>query len=132
MRPGMLSAACRRSCWPARCACRRSRHGRVVERLRALAERAESDGARATACRLYRWGLEIDELEEAFYRGLMRCLAALQEHGQVASLYRRCERLLTARLGVAPSGPTRQLYLGLTQPDPSPERRLPPPASGAI
>jgi ATP/maltotriose-dependent transcriptional regulator MalT/DNA-binding SARP family transcriptional activator len=54
-------------------------------------------------------GLEIDDLHEPFYLLLMQYFSRQSRNAQVVSTYQRCERLLRAELGVAPSEETSAL-----------------------
>jgi DNA-binding SARP family transcriptional activator len=55
-------------------------------------------------------GLEIDELAEEFYQGLMTCYQQLGRRAEALSVYNRCQRILSAKLGVEPSPKTEALY----------------------
>lgn len=58
-----------------------------------------------------RCGLAIDDENERYYRGVMRCRLAAGDAAGVVQFYRRCEAMLQSRLGLVPSGKTRELYL---------------------
>lgn len=62
------------------------------------------------AARLYRFGIELESLNEGLYRGLMRCHQQLGDHGEALQAYRRCRELLTSFLGIAPNATTQALY----------------------
>lgn len=66
------------------------------------------------AANTYHRGLDVDDLAEDFYRGLMQCYAQLDQRAEAVSTYHRCRRALTAGLGLAPSRQTEQLYQQLT------------------
>jgi DNA-binding SARP family transcriptional activator len=67
-------------------------------------------GRRAEAEALYRRGLEIDNLSEAMYRGLMDCCAEQGHRAEAINVYRRCRELLSIVLNTRPSEQTELLY----------------------
>ena len=87
------------------------------ERLRSKLHRLIAEGADACAAmgqheealEYYRRGLEIDDLDEAFYRGAMRCALALGRPAEGIAVHRRLERMLATQLGVAPSAESKAL-----------------------
>ncbi len=54
--------------------------------------------------------LEIDNLREEAYRGLMECYLRSGERARAIQTYRRCRRLLARELHIAPSEETEALY----------------------
>ena len=83
---------------------------RFVRTLLALGERLERDGDWKGAIELYRRGLEVDNLAESLYRGLMRALAAAGDQAEALNAFRRCRELLSIVLGVKPSAETERLH----------------------
>ena len=84
----------------------RSKFLRAVEFLGGCLEK-EEQWAEAIAC--YRKGLEVDELAEAFYQRLMVChLRAGQDAGAM-SVYGRCRKALSSKLGISPSPETEAI-----------------------
>lgn len=90
------------------------------ERLRARFLRATGrlgrwvspdDPERGLAC--YERGLEIDDLAEDLYQGLMSCHLRLGRPSDGLAAYERCRRTLAAGLGVAPSAATEALRRAL-------------------
>lgn len=75
--------------------------------------RAEKDGKIDSALSLYGRGLDVDDLVEDFYRGSIRCHLARGEQCEAIKMYRRCQKVLSACLGVEPSPDTKGLYLSL-------------------
>ncbi len=67
------------------------------------------EGLTDTAERCFERGLEIDELSEPCYRGLMEALARRGERAQAIEIYKRCARLLEARLQARPGAATEAL-----------------------
>jgi predicted ATPase/DNA-binding SARP family transcriptional activator/predicted negative regulator of RcsB-dependent stress response len=57
----------------------------------------------------HRW-LEMDSLNEAAHRQLMRCYAESGQRNAAMHQYQRCEQILKDQLGVAPQAETRALY----------------------
>jgi DNA-binding SARP family transcriptional activator len=58
----------------------------------------------------YERGIEVDDLAEEFYQGLMACYHRLGQRAKAAAVYRRCREVLSAVLGVAPSPKTEDIY----------------------
>ena len=65
------------------------------------------------AISIYRKGLEVDELAEEFYRGLMSCYVALGRYSEGLAVYRRCRDVLERTFDVRPSRETEDLYKAL-------------------
>jgi DNA-binding SARP family transcriptional activator len=93
------------------------------ERLRARFLRATgrlgrwvsaADPERGLAC--YERGLEVDDLAEDLYQGLMICHLRLGRPSDGLAAYERCRRMLAAGLGVAPSAATEALRRAFTAP----------------
>jgi LuxR family transcriptional regulator, maltose regulon positive regulatory protein len=81
--------------------------------LRAIHDAArECEHARRweDAATLYRFGIELDSLNERLYRGLMLCHQQLGDHSEALQAYRRCRDLLTRFLGIPPNAKTQALY----------------------
>jgi LuxR family maltose regulon positive regulatory protein len=84
----------------------RARFSRVVIGCgRALADAGRDE--EALDC--YRRGLEADDLDEAFYQGVMRCALRLRRPAEGLAAYQRLRRVLALQLGVAPSAGTEAL-----------------------
>lgn len=66
---------------------------------RALADAGAIDEAE----RLYRRGLELDNLSEPLYRGLIECCLAQGHKAEAINAYRRCRELLSIVLNTRPS-----------------------------
>jgi two-component SAPR family response regulator len=84
--------------------------------LRCLADcgkHLEEAGEWEAALSCYRKGLEVDELAEEFYRGLMGCYARLGRKAEAISVYKRCRKALSCNLGIDPSRGTEALYRSL-------------------
>ena len=57
----------------------------------------------------YLKGLDVDDLQEHFYRGLIICHNQLGQEAEALSVYRECHALLFAVLGHPPSAETKAL-----------------------
>jgi LuxR family maltose regulon positive regulatory protein len=66
------------------------------------------------AAAIYQRGIELDNLAEALYRGLMVCYRELGDHAEALRVYRRCRELLSVVLGVQPTAETQAIYQSLT------------------
>ncbi len=104
--PGPLLADCELSVAIAARETLRSRYLRTLERL---AKRLRESGKTDLAIACYEKGLEVDPLAERFYQGLMRCYLQLGRPAEGLAIYARCEQILDAELGVAPSAETQAL-----------------------
>lgn len=62
---------------------------------------------------LYQKGIEVDDLLEGFYQGLMVCYLALGRHSDACSAYQRCKKILITHLGIEPSPKTVEIYNSL-------------------
>lgn len=87
---------------------------RFARALASCARVLVSAGEPAEAEGLYRRGLELDNLSEALYRGLMECCAAQGHRSEAINAYRRCRELLSIVLNTRPSDETEALYRRLS------------------
>jgi ATP/maltotriose-dependent transcriptional regulator MalT/DNA-binding SARP family transcriptional activator len=78
-----------------------------------LASLHERSGDFEQAVRCYSRGIEIDELIEPFYQGLMRCYDRLDRRSEANGTYQRLRRALAVRLGSTPSASTQRLHQSL-------------------
>ena len=67
------------------------------------------------AAGIYRRGIELDNLTESLYRGLMICHRDMGDHAEALHVYRRCRELLSIVLGVQPTAETQAVYEALKQ-----------------
>ncbi len=82
---------------------------------------SQGDWHRALDC--YQRGLEVDNLAEGFYQGLMRCYHQLGLKSEALESYHRCKRMLSISLGlnlplgwksfITPSSIARRLFISL-------------------
>jgi len=85
----------------------RSKFFRGVKRIGLFCqERGEWD--RAIDC--YQKGLEVDNLAEEFYQGLMTCYQRLGRKSEALLVYSRCKKVLSTALGVSPSPKTESIH----------------------
>jgi two-component SAPR family response regulator len=83
---------------------------RLLQAIRDAARECERARHWEDAASLYRYGIELDSLNEGLYRGLMRCHQELGDHSEALQAYGRCRELLTRFLGVPPNAKTQALY----------------------
>jgi two-component SAPR family response regulator len=88
----------------------RNKFLRTIEKLGGYREKA---GQWEKAMDLYRRGLEVDDLAEEFYRRLIVCYERLGRRAEALAVYLRCQKILTARLGIEPSSALQALYQSL-------------------
>ena len=82
----------------------RMRHrARFIRCLGTLGARLEALGHRDRAIECYLRALEIDDLAEEFYQGLMRCYGRLAQPAEALAVYERLKQTLLGGLGVVPS-----------------------------
>jgi LuxR family transcriptional regulator, maltose regulon positive regulatory protein len=72
---------------------------------------------RAIAC--YERGIEVDDLAEEFYQGIMHCQLLLGRHAEGIAVYRRLRQTLSVILGVAPSQESTALFHALQAANPA-------------
>ena len=69
----------------------------------------EASGNWDRALAYYRRGIDVDELAEEFYQGIMRCYAATGRPAEGIAVYRRLRQTLSVVLGLKPSTRTEQI-----------------------
>ena len=85
----------------------RSKFFRGVKRIGLFCqERGEWD--KAIDC--YQKGLEVDNLAEEFYQGLMTCYQRLGRRSEALLVYSRCKKVLSTALGISPSPKTESIH----------------------
>ena len=62
---------------------------------------------------MYRRGMEVDDLIEAFYQGYIRCCIKLNRQAEGISAYRCLQQALAATVRTPPSRETQLLFQGL-------------------
>lgn len=71
----------------------------------------EKAGQWETAAYYYRKAIEVNDLQEEFYRGIMRCCQMLGLRGEAISEYNRCRSILSVTLGIEPSKETEAFFV---------------------
>ncbi len=66
-------------------------------------------GQWSKALECYRKGLETDDIQEEFCRGMMACYGQLGQRAEALSVYQHFEKRLAAALGIEPSNKTKAL-----------------------
>jgi DNA-binding SARP family transcriptional activator len=89
---------------------RQSLRDKFLRAIREAARVYESQRLWQEAARIYQSGIELDDMAEDLYRGLMICHRELGEHTEVLQIYRRCRDLLMRALGVPPNPKTQAIY----------------------
>jgi DNA-binding SARP family transcriptional activator len=86
---------------------------KLVRTVLALGNRLQATGRWNEAVTLYQRTLELDNLTEALYRGVMICHRELGQPAAALQAYRRCRELLSVVLGLAPSAETEAVRRSL-------------------
>ncbi len=87
---------------------------RVIKRLISFYSKAGHCGQVMV---LYEKTLDMDQLSEEYYRGLMQCHAGRGDRAKALAVYSSCRSLLQAAFGVEPSKKTAQLYQAIKADD---------------
>ena len=90
----------------------RSKFLRLTTRLGDYLQKA---GQCEKAVENYQRALEVDELAEEFYQGLMICYRRLGQNAKGIEVYRRCKRILSSVLGIEPSPKTEAIFKDLKE-----------------
>ncbi len=91
---------------PWACVMRERARSCLMRTLDAVARFEEASGEWSEAVALLQRCVDADPLAEGFYQRLMACHQRLGQSADALSVYRRCQRVLSARLGIAPSAKT--------------------------
>ena len=86
---------------------------KFIRLLRKAGRHWETQGHWYKAVDCYQRGLELDNLIEGFYQGLMNCYQQLDLHAEAIVIYNRCTENLNQFLGIAPSRTTSDIYKSL-------------------
>jgi LuxR family maltose regulon positive regulatory protein len=65
------------------------------------------------AVECYQKGLEVDNLQEEFYRRIMKCYQQMGKRGEAIAVYDKCRQVLSAVLGIKPSSETEAVMAEL-------------------
>lgn len=82
---------------------------RYLRTVSAVAAAKERSGDCSEAVPYFERGLELDDVAEEFYQGLMNCYDRLGKRAEALSIYERCRRALSAVLDIGPSPETERL-----------------------
>lgn len=88
-------------------------HEKFVHHLNRVAKELEAAQDWEGAERWYLRGLDLDDMAESFYQGLLRCHVARGKRPEARRVYDRMSRRLMDRLGMKPSAATTALYQAL-------------------
>ena len=83
---------------------------KFLESVEKLGRHWQESGQWGKALDCYLRGLEIDDLAEELYQGLMVCYLNLGQKAKALSAYNRCRRTLSSTLEIAPSPKTEAIY----------------------
>jgi LuxR family maltose regulon positive regulatory protein len=89
---------------------------KVLHYLGQWARQLEQDGRHEAAVALFHRGLEVDELAEDLYCGLLKAHLALGRHAEARAVCERCRKTLQSVAGVEPSPETQALCRSLHLP----------------
>jgi len=92
-------------------------HSRYLRTVKKLCESLERRGMWSNAIEWYNRALEMDNLAEEFYSGLMNCYLKLDRKAEGITVYNRCRKALSELLKIEPSPRTESLYQRLTSQD---------------
>jgi LuxR family transcriptional regulator, maltose regulon positive regulatory protein len=84
-------------------------HARYLALVTAHAVSCEEHGEYVEAIATYSAALEIDDLHEPFYQGLIGCLSRLGRRSEARRVFERCRRRFQHELAVGPSNETARL-----------------------
>lgn len=93
---------------------RESLRSKYIRLVLILGDRLEEAGQRERSVECYQKGLDVDCLAEEFYQRLMLCYDRLGQQKEARDTYQRCRSVLSASLGLAPSGRTEEIYRSVT------------------
>ena len=89
----------------------RERLGRKFIKITAdLGSQYEKQGQWQLAIEVYQRGLNIDDIAEVFYQGLIRCNINLGEQAAAKIAFQQCEQLLNTKLNTSPSKATLAIF----------------------
>lgn len=82
---------------------------KLLHHIDAICTRLCKNDRYEQAMEAYLKGLDVDDLQEHFYRGLIHCHNQLGQEAEAYSVYRQCHVLMSAVLGRPPSAETKAL-----------------------
>ena len=84
-------------------------HQKVISAINRVCKQLEQGRQTESALEICQQALEVDDLHEGFYQGVMRCCAQLGRAADGMAAYQRCRTTLHKRLNVSPSPQTETL-----------------------
>lgn len=84
-----------------------------VSHLTELGSELERENRWDDAIRCYQRGLDVDDLAESLYQGLIRCFSAIQQPADAIAVFRRLRQTFSVVLGLAPSHESEVLVSSL-------------------
>jgi len=90
-------------------------HQKLLKAITFLAHQLEKNNRYSDAISLYQRGLDIDDVNEEFYQGIMRCCLALDMTAEGIATYQRCRTNFQLKFNVNPSKATEQLRSSLIE-----------------
>ncbi len=87
---------------------------KFIRQCGGLAKGYETAGRWQEAIDCYKRGIEVDELAEELYQGLMRCYMQLERQAEGVAVYRRLRQTLSILLGAKPSALSEAMYRQFT------------------
>jgi two-component SAPR family response regulator len=89
--------------------------GRFLRNVEKLGKYWQQSSQWEKALDVYLKGLEVDDLAEEFYRGVMICYRQLGRRNDALAAYKRYRRILSSVPGLAPSARVEALYKSLAE-----------------
>jgi len=83
---------------------------KFLESVGKLSQYWQESGQWGKALDCYFRGLEIDDLAEELYQGLMVCYLNLGQKAKALSVYNRCKKIISSTLGIETSPKTEAIY----------------------
>lgn len=85
-------------------------HDKFIKSIISISGYYEQKRQYNKAIEYYQKGLEVAEIREEFYQGIMYCYQKLNRRSEAISAYNRCKNLLSTALSINPSPKTEALY----------------------
>ena len=85
-------------------------HNKFIKSIISINNYYEQNRQYNKAIEYYQKGLEVAEITEEFYQGIMYCYQNLNRRSEAISTYNRCKSLLYTVLSINPSSKTEALY----------------------
>ncbi|MBI5606501.1 MAG: hypothetical protein HY879_24475 [Deltaproteobacteria bacterium] len=88
---------------------------RFIRLIEMAGRHHEGAGEWEKAATFYQKALDVQDLQEEFYRGIMRCHQKLGRRAEALAIYQQCRMVLDAALGIEPSEETESLCRAIRQ-----------------